>query len=604
MKLKVTETFEKLNRIIDAGYKNVVKQGSTSSGKTFAAYQTLILLGLKSEVPIKISTIRRTRVTLERTAFGESGDFQRILTNMGMWDENLLNKSSLTYKIKNAQFNFLGLDNAAGRQAARGDRADIHFIDEINEMDWEIVRQIMLRNRQLFIANFNPSVTSSHWLYSWLCRLKDEKTGKPLTKLFISTFRDNKFADPKSVQNIRSYEPTEENIKNGTADDQYWKIFGLGQRCALEGLIYPETKRKKIEEWPTDVPITAYGMDFGFSEKGDPTTLIQVGYGKDKDLGKLYVKELMYQKGLYIRHNPNDPKNDSVEKQFAALGVDKRIPIYADSEDPLAIKEIKALGYNIIGVAKPKGSVKDGIEQARKFSMRIVDPSENLWQELGRYKWRVSKDGIQLGEPTKGWDHCCIAKGQLILTDKGSLPVEKIKSGDMVMTRGGWRPVLKQWLARTETEVWKLETVDGLKIIATPDHKIFTTNRGFVPLCNLTKHDTLLKSRGSELINTLVGSIHRLATKFDTYDLTIDDPEFHEFVAGNILVKNCDPLRYIVMNTDDQSGFAIGAGGYCETFKWDNGSDKWDERSEGPVVNGIQMQDTRPQFDVPLSSEL
>jgi hypothetical protein len=34
-----------------------------------------------------------------------------------------------------------------------------------------------------------------------------------------------------------------------------------------------------------------------------------------------------------------------------------------------------------------------------------VSPSTNLQTELNRYKWRTTKDGIQLGEPVKGYDH-------------------------------------------------------------------------------------------------------------------------------------------------------------------------------------------------------
>ena len=119
----------------------------------------------------------------------------------------------------------------------------------------------------------------------------------------------------------------------------------------------------------------------------------------------MYAEEKLYKRGIYVRHNPNDPSVPSVEVAFREMGIEKNIPIIADSEDPLAIKEIKSLGYNIIPATKGKGSVKDGIELMRKFAFHIVAPSDNLLIELSRYKWRTSKDNIQLGEPSKGFDH-------------------------------------------------------------------------------------------------------------------------------------------------------------------------------------------------------
>ena len=62
----------------------------------------------------------------------------------------------------------------------------------------------------------------------------------------------------------------------------------------------------------------------------------------------------------------------------------------------------------------------------------------------------------------------CLAEGTLILTDEGQIPIEQVKVGMAVMTRGGFQKVSKVW----DKGVQPVITRYGLT--ATPDHKVIT----------------------------------------------------------------------------------------------------------------------------------
>lgn len=63
----------------------------------------------------------------------------------------------------------------------------------------------------------------------------------------------------------------------------------------------------------------------------------------------------------------------------------------------------------------------------------------------------------------------CLAKGTLVLTNKGEVPIEKIKIGDMVMTRKGYKKVLNTMYKGIQPVITKFG------VTATSDHKFITT---------------------------------------------------------------------------------------------------------------------------------
>jgi phage terminase large subunit len=76
--------------------------------------------------------------------------------------------------------------------------------------------------------------------------------------LVVSTYRDNPFLGKEIREDIERLEAT---------DDQYWKIYGLGEYGKLEGLIF-----NFLDTIPKEAKFVGRGLDFGFTN--DPTALV------------------------------------------------------------------------------------------------------------------------------------------------------------------------------------------------------------------------------------------------------------------------------------------------------------------------------------------
>ena len=128
---------------------------------------------------------------------------------------------------------------------------------------------------------------------------------------------------------------------------------------------------------------------------------------------------------------------------------------------------------------------------------------QNLWE-------RVKESGS--GEPgfyfsnDKDWgtNPCCLDGDTLVSTDAGLITirdlVSKVNEGEEINVlsydeeTGGLEYMLVEAgaMTRADADVIKIETEDGQVITLTPDHRVFTENRGYVEAAQLTEEDILL----------------------------------------------------------------------------------------------------------------
>ena len=80
-------------------------------------------------------------------------------------------------------------------------------------------------------------------------------------------------------------------------------------------------------------------------------------------------------------------------------------------------------------------------------------------------------------------------------------------------------------------------------VVLTPDHKVWTVNRGYVEAAKLTSEDELLNSDGSRHHPTVVDDYPATV-----YDITVDG--LHNFFANGILVHNCSEIM-LPVNQDE-----------------------------------------------------
>ncbi len=98
----------------------------------------------------------------------------------------------------------------------------------------------------------------------------------------------------------------------------------------------------------------------------------------------------------------------------------------------------------------------------------------------------------------------CIRKGQLVKTINGDKKIEDIKIGDLILSynikhdKEEYKQVLKTFTNLYKSQSYdhflRIELEDGKILEVTPNHKIYTSNRGYVRADELTENDDILLS--------------------------------------------------------------------------------------------------------------
>ena len=351
------------------GYRGVVMEGSSRSGKTISSIDFEIYLASKSTQAIVINNVRDTYNSFKTTLFD---DYNRRLIDFGM-KSPFSAKDVTSFNLLGNKINFIGADKVG---KVHGMGSDFFYINEALEgVDKNFFDQMEQRCRSMWFMDYNPSV-SDHWVFDL------EK--RPDVLFVKTTFLDNPYVPALQKKKILSYEPNEENIRNGTADDYMWKVYGLGTRSSPEGLIFPNVEI--IDELPEDYESEYYGIDFGFTI--DPTAITQVR-AKGKDA---YIKLLTY-----------TPIDNAVTLHDVISKINKDGTYHTDSADNGMIASLRRMGISIYPAPKFPGSIKIGIDIMKRFKLHVVrDP--DAMKEVNNYKWRTI-NGISLNEPIDKYNH-------------------------------------------------------------------------------------------------------------------------------------------------------------------------------------------------------
>jgi len=199
--------------------------------------------------------------------------------------------------------------------------------------------------------------------------------------------------------------------------------------------------------------------------------------------GRLYIEHEAWQVGCEIDQTP---------ALFDTVPGSREHLIRADSARPETISYMRRQGFRIIGVKKGKGSVEDGVAHLRGYEQIIIHPRcAHTAEEARLWSFKVDKLSGDVLPKLEDKNNHCIAEGQMVVTGRGEVPVEDVIAGDLVLTRRGFRQVVEAWMASPSRETIVVETGDA-RVECTPDHKIYTLNRGFVEARTLTQEDCLL----------------------------------------------------------------------------------------------------------------
>ena len=420
-----TSVFEK-NRSSKA--KVIVNVGGAGSSKSHSIAQLFIERLLMQENKV-FGVCRRTFPALRMTAMGL---ILGLLKEYGIYKEENHNKTANNYVHGSNIIWFFSIDEV---DKIKSTNFSYVWIEEANELDWEsfIILKLRLRQpvkagevNQMFLS-LNPS-DSTGWIPTRLCNISDLPSD-PDVELIHSIYSDNPFLG-------EDYKKVLEDLI--TQDEQYYKIYTLGQWGRLEGKIY--TNYQVIPEVPrADKCHWAYGLDFGYSSV---SALVKVTLLGDK----LFAEERLYKTGLtvadIIEHLSHEPRGD----------------IYCDPSSKQATKEIIQAGYTAFEGIK---SVKESIDLCKRQKIFIPQSSANLIKEIQNYHWKKNPQAIGtedafLPEPIKYNDHSMDAMRYCIwgITSRFGFPTQRPRPTEPIKSLSFGeedrnKKILERWLKRS-----------------------------------------------------------------------------------------------------------------------------------------------------------
>lgn len=388
----------------------ICNEGGTRSSKTWDFFHFLVTFCDHNRN--KGNDIYVLRDTLINCRDFTLKEFITCLEVIGVYESaNFTAYPKPYYNLFGNNVYFRGLEDESNTEAYP---SDILFFNESLEIRKSQLEGLKMRCRKLIVMDWNPKYTE-HWCF--------DLEGQPNVFFTHSTYLNNKHLQSSIIREIESYEPwaegsyevvnrqlifqgqliTEknqppphpENIPNNTADEFRWKVYGLGLRGAMKGVIFPNVEY--LNSFP-DIAYT-YGLDFGFT--ADPSALVKYG----QEGRNIYAELLLYQ--------PID-NIDDMDATLEALGISKHVPITADSSDKYVsekkgavqmVRELFDRGWEISKVSKTKG-VMYWIMDMKGFKIHIVinDLVHHAKKEQENYRFK-EVNGIQINQPNDSHNH-------------------------------------------------------------------------------------------------------------------------------------------------------------------------------------------------------
>ena len=319
---------------------------------------------------------------------GAVRDFKNIMIAQGYWDDNAWNASNFTYTFPDKSIlEFISFDKFG---KAHGPRRDILFVNEANNLPYNIVDQLITRTKKIVWMDWNP--TSEFWFYTEMLNKRDD------IDFITLTYKDCLNALEQTII---------DEIESHKHNASWWKVYGLGQLGEIEGLIYKGWRI--LDEVPFEARLEKRWLDFGYTN--DPSAGGDIYYYN----GGWILDELFYRKGM---------SNKQLADYYNALEKSETT-IVADSAEPKSIDELGAYGLNVVPSKKGKDSVVSGIQLVQDQPISVTRRSFNILKEQRNYMWLVDKNGKTLNEEDPKCANHHMAGIRYALTTLGRLKQEK-----------------------------------------------------------------------------------------------------------------------------------------------------------------------------------
>ena len=370
--------------------------GGRGSGKSFNASTFIERLTFEmTEAEKIVHQILYTRYTMISAGMSIIPEMMEKIDLDGTTKYFKTTKTDIVNKMTKSRIMFRGIKTSSGNQTAKlkSIQGITTFVcDEAEEWtNEEEFDKIMLSIRKKGIQNriiiiMNPC-DSNHFIYQKYI----EKTHKLVeidgVQVQISTHPNVLHIHTTYFDNLENLSPEflkEVGDMKVNNPEKYAHVV-IGQWADVaEGAVFK--KWGIVKEFPRECKKVGIGQDFGFTN--DPSAAVRCGIIDNR----LYVDELFYETDMLSSAIANRLKPFSMK-------------VFADSQDPRLIQEIKNRGVNIYPVDKFPGSIKAGIDKIKDMEFFVTERSYNLITELRKYVWDKDKDGNYINEPVDEYNH-------------------------------------------------------------------------------------------------------------------------------------------------------------------------------------------------------
>ena len=370
--------------------------GGRGSGKSFNA-STFIERLTFDMTPVEkiVHQILYTRYTMVSAGMSIIPEMMEKIDLDGTTKYFKTTKTDIVNKMTKSRIMFRGIKTSSGNQTAKlkSIQGITTFVcDEAEEWTSEdefdkimlSIRKKGIQNRIIIIMN---PCDSNHFIYKKYI----EKTHKLVeidgVQVQISTHPNVLHIHTTYFDNLENLSPEflkeVEDIKVSNPEKYGHVVIGRWADVA-EGAVFK--KWGIVKEFPQECKKVGIGQDFGFTN--DPSAAVRCGIIDNR----LYVDELFYETDMLSSAIANRLKPFSMK-------------VFADSQDPRLIQEIKNRGVNIYPVDKFPGSIKAGIDKIKDMEFFVTERSYNIITELRKYVWDKDKDGNYINEPVDEYNH-------------------------------------------------------------------------------------------------------------------------------------------------------------------------------------------------------
>ena len=370
--------------------------GGRGSGKSFNASTFIERLTFEMTPVEKIvHQILYTRYTMVSAGMSIIPEMMEKIDLDGTTKYFMTTKTDIVNKMTKSRIMFRGIKTSSGNQTAKlkSIQGITTFVcDEAEEWTSEdefdkimlSIRKKGIQNRIIIIMN---PCDSNHFIYKKYI----EKTHKLVeidgVQVQISTHPNVLHIHTTYFDNLDNLSPEflkeVEDMKVSNPEKYAHVVIGRWADVA-EGAVFK--KWGIVKEFPQECKKVGIGQDFGFTN--DPSAAVRCGIIDNR----LYVDELFYETDMLSSAIANRLKPFSMK-------------VFADSQDPRLIQEIKNRGVNIYPVDKFPGSIKAGIDKIKDMEFFVTERSYNIITELRKYVWDKDKDGNYINEPVDEYNH-------------------------------------------------------------------------------------------------------------------------------------------------------------------------------------------------------